>query len=73
MNPTLRQKRAPMRPGVIAATVGVLVTLGLIMSQAPNRASIYVADSPPTQAAATHPTTPIAPGAAVAGILRALR
>src|SRR5580658_1295727 len=49
MNPTLHQNRAPLRPGVIAAALGVLVTLGLIMSQAPKRASIYVADSPPAQ------------------------
>ena len=73
MNAQSYQNRAPMRPGAIAAAVAALVTVGFIMSQAPNRASLYMADSPPAQAAATHPTSPITPGAALSGILRALR
>jgi hypothetical protein len=72
MNPQPRQNRAPLRPGAIAAALAVLVTLGLIMSWAPNRASIYLADSPPAQAG-THGAGPVPSGAGLGAILGAIR
>jgi hypothetical protein len=74
MNTHLRQNRAAVRPDAIAAALALLVTLGWIMSQAPSRASIYMADSPPAQAeAAQRGASPFAAGTGLAAILGAIR
>jgi hypothetical protein len=69
----MNQNRAQMRSGIIATALGVLVTLGLIISQTPNGASVYLADSPPAQAGPAHATSPVATGAGLAAILGAIR
>lgn len=74
MAPRLHQNRAPMRADVIAAAVTVLLTLGWVMWQAPPRASVYLADSPPAQAeAAQQSAGPAAAGTGLAALLGALR
>jgi hypothetical protein len=62
-----------MRADAIAAAVGVLVALGWIMSQAPNRASVYMADSPPAQTEAAHRASPVAAGEGLAALLSSVR
>jgi hypothetical protein len=58
MNPKHEQNQGSGSPGAIAAALGVLVTLGWIASQAPPRHSVYLADSPPAQAAPLVPPPP---------------
>jgi|HubBroStandDraft_4_1064222.scaffolds.fasta_scaffold202072_2 hypothetical protein len=74
MTARLRPNRAPIRPDALAAALALLVTLGWIMSQTPNRASVYLADSPPSQTeTAQHGAVPVAAGTGLAAILGAIR
>jgi hypothetical protein len=74
MTARLRHTRSPFRPDALAAALALLVTLGWIMAQTPNRASVYLADSPPSQAeAAQPPASPVAAGTGLGAILGAIR
>jgi hypothetical protein len=73
MNRTLRANRSPSRPDALLAAFSVLVALGWIMSRAPAESGLYMADSPPAQAALAPGASLMPAGTGLAALIGAIR